>query len=120
MRPKKLALALQARVPGLAYQAALRMVTTREVPTLELAAALTEVLRDAAGRGASVRDVTCAPPFNTNTCRRCGGPMSLGYIDSSKMLLDPAPAVTRWVEGSCERQCEGSRLQQSVSPRRNT
>jgi len=56
VKPKRLARALQARVPGLAYQSALRMVTTREAPTVALAAALTEVLQEAARRRVGVRD----------------------------------------------------------------
>ena len=97
MKPKKLAKALQALAPGLAYQSALRIVTTREAPTVKLAAALTEVLASLGPR---------SPPFGP-ACAHCGGPMMM-YIDSSKMLFDPAPAVTRWVE-TCERRCEGSR-----------
>jgi hypothetical protein len=51
-----------------------------------------------------------APAFDQGLglrCVHCGGPVMV-YIGSSKMLFDPAPAVTRWVE-SCERKCEGSR-----------
>jgi len=55
---KHLARALQARVPGLAYQSALRMVTTREAPTIALAVALAEVLQETVGgkggRGSTV------------------------------------------------------------------
>ena len=47
-------------------------------------------------------------------CAHCGGPMMM-YIDSSKMLFDPTPAVTRWVE-SCERKCDGSKRKDQNEP----